>query len=114
MIAAVATWGIAAGTEAGRTGVWVKGHKLASIGIAVRRWVGYHGFALNVDPDLASFDASASAWVAEPGAYTLKIGASSTDVKQTLSVELPRSIVVEKVHRVLTPSVAIEEMKPKK
>ena len=56
LIDAVARWGIDAGTEAGRTGVWVKGRKLASIGIAVRRWVGYHGFALNVDPDLASFD----------------------------------------------------------
>jgi beta-glucosidase len=64
--------------------------------------------------DLASFDASASAWVAEPGAYTLKIGASSADVKQTLSVELPKALVVEKVHRVLAPSVAIETLKPKK
>jgi lipoate-protein ligase B len=30
--------------------------KLASIGIAVRRWVSYHGFALNVCPDLGHFD----------------------------------------------------------
>jgi len=30
--------------------------KLASIGVGVRRWVSWHGFALNVDPDLAGFD----------------------------------------------------------
>jgi lipoate-protein ligase B len=30
--------------------------KIASIGIAVRRWVSYHGFALNVAPDLGFFD----------------------------------------------------------
>jgi lipoate-protein ligase B len=30
--------------------------KLASIGVAVRRWVGYHGFALNVAPDLRAFE----------------------------------------------------------
>lgn len=40
----------------GRTGVWVGGAKIASIGIAVRRWVSYHGVALNVQPDLEAFD----------------------------------------------------------
>ncbi len=40
----------------GRTGVWVGGQKIASIGVAVRRWVSYHGFALNVAPDLRFFD----------------------------------------------------------
>ncbi|MBI5710815.1 MAG: lipoyl(octanoyl) transferase LipB [Candidatus Eisenbacteria bacterium] len=48
--------GLAGERVPGRTGVWVAGEKIASIGIAVRRWVGYHGFALNVAPDLASFD----------------------------------------------------------
>ena len=37
------------------TGVWVDGLKVASIGVAVKRWVTYHGFALNVSPDLSSF-----------------------------------------------------------
>ena len=40
----------------GRTGVWVGERKIASIGIAVRRWVSYHGFALNVDPALGDFE----------------------------------------------------------
>jgi lipoyl(octanoyl) transferase len=39
------------------TGVWVDGRKIASIGIAVRRWISYHGFALNIDNDLSSFSA---------------------------------------------------------
>jgi lipoate-protein ligase B len=39
----------------GLTGVWVVGKKIASIGIAVRRWVTYHGFALNVSTDLSAF-----------------------------------------------------------
>jgi lipoate-protein ligase B len=41
---------------AGRTGVWVGGEKVAAIGVAVRRWVSYHGLALNVCPNLAHFD----------------------------------------------------------
>lgn len=37
------------------TGVWVGDRKLASIGIAVRKWVTYHGIAINVVNDLAPF-----------------------------------------------------------
>lgn len=55
LIRAVGRYGIVADRSPGRTGVWVGPRKLASIGVAVRRWVGYHGFALNVCPDLAGF-----------------------------------------------------------
>ena len=46
----------------GQAGVWAsrdgeEWKKVASIGIAVRRWVSFHGFALNVDVDLAPFRA---------------------------------------------------------
>lgn len=39
----------------GLTGVWVGSKKIASLGIAVRRWVSYHGFSLNVSVDLRYF-----------------------------------------------------------
>jgi lipoate-protein ligase B len=56
LIRTLAGWGIEAGRSPGRTGVWVEGEKIASIGIAVRRWVSYHGYALNLAPDLRFFD----------------------------------------------------------
>ncbi|RLE07645.1 octanoyltransferase [Candidatus Aerophobetes bacterium] len=37
------------------TGVWVKDKKIASIGIAIKKWVTYHGLALNVNVDLSYF-----------------------------------------------------------
>lgn len=40
----------------GLTGVWVDGHKIASIGVGVKRWITYHGFALNVNTELSYFD----------------------------------------------------------
>ena len=40
----------------GVTGVWVKRSKIASIGVAIRKWVTYHGFALNVSTNLDYFD----------------------------------------------------------
>ena len=57
VVRSVAPLGVAAGHVSGRRGVWVGGErKIASIGIAVDHWVTFHGFALNVDPDLAAFD----------------------------------------------------------
>jgi lipoate-protein ligase B len=39
----------------GLTGVWIGDKKVCSIGVAVRRWVTWHGFALNVHNDLEAF-----------------------------------------------------------
>lgn len=43
------------GTRRGSAGVWIGEKKVCSIGVAVRKWVTYHGFALNVRPDLTHF-----------------------------------------------------------
>jgi lipoate-protein ligase B len=56
LILALGRWGIPARRVPGRTGVWVGEEKIASLGIAVRHWVGYHGFALNLAPDLGFFE----------------------------------------------------------
>jgi len=48
--------GVVAGRRAGFPGVWVGEGKIAALGLHVRRGVTMHGFALNLDPDLASFD----------------------------------------------------------
>lgn len=48
-------FGISAGTRQGLTGLWVENRKMASIGIAVKRWVTLHGFAINVNNDMTPF-----------------------------------------------------------
>jgi lipoate-protein ligase B len=55
LIAVLVEYGLCAQRREGLTGVWVGEQKIASIGVGVRRWVTYHGFALNVDPDLSYF-----------------------------------------------------------
>jgi lipoyl(octanoyl) transferase len=47
--------GLAAARRPEKTGIWLGTRKIAAIGVAVRRWVTYHGFALNADPELSHF-----------------------------------------------------------
>jgi len=57
LIDALADLGIAAVQRPGLTGVWVGPRKIGSIGVAIRRWVTWHGFAVNVAPDVSGFAA---------------------------------------------------------
>jgi beta-glucosidase len=59
--------------------------------------------------DLTSFDTKSASWIAEAGTYTVKIGASSTDIKQSEDFNLKKDLVVEKDHNVLGPKVEIPE-----
>lgn len=54
--AVLRTYGLEPEFREGRPGVWVGSSKIASIGIAVRRWVTYHGIALNVNAELEAFN----------------------------------------------------------
>jgi len=56
LIRALEDFGIRAERRSDYTGVWTQGRKIASIGIHVKQWVTWHGFALNVTTDLSYFD----------------------------------------------------------
>ncbi|HSH09661.1 MAG TPA: lipoyl(octanoyl) transferase LipB [Oceanipulchritudo sp.] len=55
LIRTVAHFGIEATRREGKTGIWIEERKVAAIGVAVKTWITYHGFALNVNPDLSHF-----------------------------------------------------------
>jgi lipoyl synthase len=55
LISALGTLGVDARRDDRYTGVWVGGEKIAAIGVRVSRGRTRHGFALNVDPDMAMF-----------------------------------------------------------
>jgi len=60
---------------------------------------------------LASFDTGATAWIADAGNYTVKIGASSANIKQAADFSLAKPIVTEQCNKVLAPPVSINELK---
>lgn len=92
MIRALASFGVKADRKAGATGVWVGAAKIASIGIACRKWITFHGLALNVATDLGyfarinpcGFDASVMTSLAR----LLGQPVSPSDVKPVLAREL--------------------------
>ncbi|PCJ55788.1 MAG: octanoyltransferase [Planctomycetota bacterium] len=55
LIRCVSDFGLSGGRDDRNTGCWINHKKVASIGVAVRRWTTYHGVALNVDTDLSWF-----------------------------------------------------------
>jgi beta-glucosidase len=61
--------------------------------------------------DLASFNTVSSSWIAEAGSYVVKIGGSSTDIKQQATFSLAKELEVEKVRKVLVPQTVIKEMR---
>ncbi len=59
---------------------------------------------------LASFWSGISSWVADKGTYEVRIGASSKDIRQKATFNLPKTMVVEKVHDVLYPNFYMKEL----
>jgi len=59
---------------------------------------------------LASFWSGISSWVADKGDYEVRIGASSKDIRLKETFNLPKEIIVEKVHDVLYPNFMMKEL----
>ena len=92
MIRTLVHFGIQGERRDGRVGIWVvrpggADEKIAAIGVRVRRWVTYHGVALNVDPELDHYRGIIPCGIAEHGVASLArlgVGASMEEVDRTL------------------------------
>ncbi|HRK03292.1 MAG TPA: lipoyl(octanoyl) transferase LipB [Oligoflexia bacterium] len=81
-----------------QTGVWVRDKKLASIGIAVRKWVSFHGFALNVHTDLRYFEA------VEPCGFS---GSIMTSIERELGGMGDMRVLVSNLKRTLAEKFSV-------
>jgi len=60
--------------------------------------------------DFASFDEASSSWIAEAGNYSLKVGASSLNIKQTVTFKIASELNAGKVTKALAPSREINKL----
>lgn len=96
LIRALAQWDIPAERREKRVGLWVthpvKGEcKIAAIGIRIEKWITYHGFCLNINPDLNFFNQIIPCGITEYGITSLEdlgIQIDPTTVDQTLKSSL--------------------------
>jgi lipoyl(octanoyl) transferase len=101
VILTCAAFGLDSGREIGKTGVWTThvtgpARKLCSMGIACRKWVTFHGLALNVSTDLTyftrinpcGFDSNVMTSVAAE----LGVGLAMADVKHQLATALATTL----------------------
>jgi lipoyl(octanoyl) transferase len=97
VIAALARFNVRGERRAGRVGIWVDlgthggrpgtEAKIAAIGVRVRRWVTFHGLAVNVDPDLSHFAGIVPCGIADHGVTSLLdlgITATTADMDNAL------------------------------
>lgn len=84
IVEALAALGVRATRRPGRVGVWVRrgpgrDDKIAAIGVRVRRWVAYHGIAVNHDPDLTHYAGIVPCGISDQGVTSLKaLGAAAS------------------------------------
>ncbi|MGB3401597.1 MAG: lipoyl(octanoyl) transferase LipB [Microcoleaceae cyanobacterium] len=88
IIQTLAIYGLEGRRISGLTGVWVNDTKVAAIGIKVSRWITFHGFALNVCPDLSGFERIV------PCGITDKSVGKLSDFIPDLTVEIVRETIV--------------------
>lgn len=88
IIRVIAGYGIQGDRKEGLTGVWVGNEKVAATGIAMTKWVSWHGFALNVCPNLSHFQTIVPCGIRDKGVTSLKelLGhdVSLPDIKEAL------------------------------
>lgn len=97
IILTLAALGVKGERRAGRVGIWVvmpdgRENKIAAIGVRIRRWVTYHGIAVNVSPDLSHFDGIVPCGIADHGVTSLLDLGGDTDM-QTLNKILREKFV---------------------
>ena len=81
--------GIWVNTGNGKSGL----DKIASIGIRISRWVTWHGIAINLNPNLAAYDAIVPCGVTDSGVTSfssLGVNASMDDLDQALREQFPK------------------------
>lgn len=79
---------IKSGRDSSHAGVWVKNEEIAALGLSVKRWITLHGFALNVNADLAPFS------LINPCGFTNR---KATSMAQLLDQEIPLETVTERL-----------------
>lgn len=105
MILTVAEWGIGAKRSPVNRGIWSGDRKLGSIGIAVRRGISFHGFALNVNTDLKPFG-----WINPCGLPQFDVTSMAKELSADISMPKVRRTIRKYMQAVF--DLELKDVKP--
>jgi lipoyl(octanoyl) transferase len=107
VIAALAEFNVRGEVRSDRVGVWIarpdrapgpggapREDKIAAIGVKLRRWVSFHGIAINVEPDLSHFEGIVPCGIREHGVTSLVdlgLPVTMADLDRALRATFPRA-----------------------
>ena len=104
IISALSEFGVVGERIKDKVGIWVnrengRKDKIAAIGVRVRRWVTYHGFSINISPDLSHYDGIIPCGISDPslGITSLKdlgLNVSKKDMEDILHKTFKASFVI--------------------
>jgi lipoate-protein ligase B len=111
LIDMLSVYGIPAERNSGRTGVWTRGKKIASIGVHARDWVTWHGFALNVVNDLSFFELIVPCGIdgVEMTSVARELGAEQLSMKDVMDRVTDSFAQAFDLTAVITPRSALME-----
>ncbi len=98
IIDTLAQFDVEAGRRDGRIGVWVtredgREEKIAAIGVRLKKWVSFHGIAINVAPDLSHFGGIVPCGISEHGVASLVSLGKNADMKK-MDIALRKAVEI--------------------
>lgn len=103
IIQTLAKFGISGEKREKMIGIWAEGRKICSVGIAVKRWVSFHGFALNVNTNLEHFNL-----IIPCGLKNVTMTSMQVILGNTVDLEEVKKSIIESFHVVLQDAPLIK------
>ena len=95
IIAFLAEFNVVGEIRKGRVGIWVKDknseNKIAAIGIKIKKWVSYHGIAININPDLSAFNNIVPCGIKDFGVTSLEKLGKEKNNNELINLNLKKS-----------------------
>jgi len=102
LINALNRFGLKTGRNPGKTGIWIENRKIAAMGVAVKSWITYHGFALNVKPDLSHFSGIISCGISPEEGLVTSMELELGKARSELDLTAVKDIIKEEFWRLFT------------
>jgi len=99
VIRTLADFDIEAGRNERGIGVWVEGKKIAAVGVRCRKWITFHGIALNINPNLCHYSGIVPCGMSDAPVTSMRALGSTENRNSVEQVIRHHSVIFSGVHR---------------